>query len=299
MMKKTIILLMLTLTTNISAQNVEKKCKSCGKSFSQSRYKGKHPQNSPVKNNGTGVLTKKHSFSVNNDIYSIDGVSFKMIKVEGGTFQMGAHENQLATAKYDQKPIHSVTLSGFYIGETEVTQELWSTLMSKNPSENKGKNNPVESITYKEIQTFINKLNSISNLKFRLPTEAEWEYAARGGKESRGYKYSGSNKLSDVSLGGQKWPAYPVKSKAPNELGIYDMTGNVSECCSDKYDIYSSSSQTNPIGVSNDTYCIIRGGSFMDGGTSTGEDMASTSHRLRWLPTYRTNSVGFRLVLNL
>lgn len=290
---------MLALSLIISAQNIEKKCRSCGKAISQCRYKGKHPQNGPVRNTIATNSKKKHTFSVNDDIYIIDGVSFKMIKVEGGTFQMGAHENQLATAKYDQKPIHAVTLSGFYIGETEVTQELWSALMSKNPSEYKGKNNPVESITYKEIQTFINKLNSISNLKFRLPTEAEWEYAARGGKESQGYKYSGSNKLSDVSFGGQKWPAYPVKSKAPNELGIYDMTGNVSECCSDKYDIYSSSPQIDSVGVSNDTYCIIRGGSFMDRGTSTGEDMASTSHRLRWLPTYRTNSVGFRLVLNL
>ena len=205
--------------------------------------------------------------------FNVNGVEFKMIKVEGGTFSMGATSEQGSDAYDDEKPVHSVTLSDYYIGETEVTQELWEAVMGSNPSEFKGNNlsfftgnnqRPVESVSWNDCQEFIKKLNQLTGKEFRLPTEAEWEYAARGGKYSRGYKYSGSNNADEVawydSNSGSK--THPVKTKKDNELGLYDMSGNVWEWCNDWYGDYQSYSQTNPTGPSRGERRVLRGGSW-------------------------------------
>ena len=189
----------------------------------------------------------------------VKGYSFTMVYVEGSTFTMGC------TSGYDdEKPVHSVTLSSYYIGEYEVTQALWIAVTGNNPSKFKGDNLPVEMVSWNDVQDFIFKLNRLTGKKFRLPTEAEWEYAARGGKKSKGYKYSGSNTATDVAWYGENSNGitHPVGTKQTNELGIYDMSGNVGEWCQDWYDNYSSVSQTNPIGALSGVSCVIRGGSW-------------------------------------
>ena len=185
--------------------------------------------------NGTGALQPLALFIV-------EGVQFTMVAVEGGTFTMGATAEQRSDAFSDEKPTHQVTLSSYYIGETEVTQALWKAVMGKNPSANIGDNLPVEKVSWNDCQMFIKKLNAMTGKNFRLPTEAEWEYAARGGNKSRGYKYSGSNNIDDVAWytnnSGNK--THAVKKKQANELGIYDMSGNVWEWCQDWYGKYGS-----------------------------------------------------------
>ena len=197
--------------------------------------------------------------------FTVKGVSFTMIPVQGGTFQMGATPEQEKPSD-SEKPVHSVTLSSYYIGETEVTQELWEAVMGSNPSRFYGSSNPVEQVTWNNCQKFIKKLNSLTGQRFRLPTEAEWEFAARGGSKSRGYQYSGSNTIGDVAWYYSKSSiqTHPVKTKQPNELGIYDMSGNVYEWCQDWYGNYSSSSQTNPTGPTSGYGRVIRGGSWGD-----------------------------------
>ena len=198
--------------------------------------------------------------------FSVNGVEFKMVFVEGGTFTMRATSEQEEYAVDDEYPTHSVTLSDYYIGETEVTQALWKAVMGNNPSVFEGDNLPVESVSYEDVKTFITKLNGKTGKKFRLPTEAEWEYAARGGNKSKGYKYSGSNNIKDVAWCDENSndETHPVKTKRPNELGIYDMSGNVWEWCSDWYGGYSSNAQTNPQGPSSGSLRVLRGGSWND-----------------------------------
>ena len=197
-------------------------------------------------------------------VITVGNVSFTMIRVDGGTFTMGATSEQGSDADSDEKPAHQVTLSPYYIGETEVTQALWEAVMGNNPSEFKGNNKPVETVGWNDCQEFIRKLNQSTGLSFRLPTEAEWEYAARGGKMSRGYKYSGSGKVKDVAwytdISGSS--THDVKTKQANELGIYDMSGNVWEWCSDWYGSYNSSSLTNPKGPASGSCRVFRGGSW-------------------------------------
>lgn len=199
--------------------------------------------------------------------FTVKGVSFNMIHVEGGTFQMGATSEQGSDVGSDEKPVHQVTLSSFFIGETEVTQELWEAVMGSNPSWYKGKKCPVENVSWDNIQEFIRKLNAMTGKQFRLPTEAEWEYAARGGKKSMGYKYSGSNTIDDVAWYTENTNhkrTCDVKTKQANELGLYDMSGNVYEWCNDCYGDYSSSSQSNPKGPSSTSNHkrVLRGGAF-------------------------------------
>ena len=228
--------------------------------------------------------------------YTVNGVSFDMVAVEGGRwFTMGATSEQGSDAYNSiEKPIHEVTLSNYMIGKTEVTQELWQAVMGKNPSWFKGDNLPVEYVSYKDCQKFIKKLNKITGLDFRLPTEAEWEYAARGGNKSKGYKYSGSNDIGSVAWydGNSSFKTHAVATKSPNELGLYDMSGNVLEWCSDWYGSYSSSSQTNPKGPSKGSNRVFRGGSwcFSAGG-------CRVSSRYNYLPGIRLDSLGLRLAL--
>ena len=199
-----------------------------------------------------------------NQTFTVKGVEFTMIAVEGGTFTMGATPEQGSDVESWEKTTHQVTLSTYYIGETEVTQALWRAVMGKNPSNFKGDNLPVEQVSWNDCQEFIRKLNALTDKNFRLPTEAEWEFAARGGKKSRGYKYSGSKTIDDVAWyaknSGDK--THPVKTKQANELGIYDMSGNINEWCSDWYGEYSRDKQTNPTGSKKGKFRIFRGGGF-------------------------------------
>ena len=227
--------------------------------------------------------------------FNVKGVSFKMVKVAGGTFQMGATSEQGSDACKDEKPVHSVTLSDYYIGQTEVTQELWEAVMGSNPSYFKGDNQrPVEKVSWDDCQEFIEKLNRLTGKNFRLPTEAEWEYAARGGNKSRGYKYSGSNNPDAVAWyddnSGNK--THPVAQKQSNELGLYDMSGNVWEWCYDRYGDYSSNSQTNPTGSSTGSYRVLRGGSWL-----ISASRVRVSYRFSHTPDNRSFYSGLRLAL--
>ena len=191
-----------------------------------------------------------------------------MIEVKGGTFTMGATSEQGSDADSDEKPAHKVTLSDYYIGKYEVTKEEWRAVMGNNPSGFKGANKPVESVSWYDCQEFIKKLNDLTGLQFRLPTEAEWEYAARGGNKSRGYKYSGSNTIGKVAWyrDNSSWTTGPVGTRRANELGLYDMSGNVYEWCSDWYSssYYLSSPPTNPTGPSTGSSRVLRGGSWFN-----------------------------------
>ena len=226
--------------------------------------------------------------------FTVKGVTFYMVPVEGGTFIMGGTSEQGKNAFSREKPTHPVTLSNYSIGETEVTQALWEAVMGSNPSNFKGSNKPVEQVSWDDCQTFIQKLNQLTGRKFRLPTEAEWEYAARGGKKSRGYKYSGSKNIKDVAWydGNSKNQTHDVKTKQANELGIYDMSGNVWEWCQDWYGSYSSSAQTNPTGASSGSDRVGRGGGWYDYAWC-----CRSSYRFSPAPTNRDNTIGFRLAL--
>ena len=232
---------------------------------------------------GDGMST---SSNVSFETFTVNGVSFKMIIVEGGTFIMGTTDD-VTNAEDDEKPVHSVTLSSFSIGETEVTQELWTAVMGSNPSYYADNwQYPVEEVSWYDCQSFISKLNELTGRQFRLPTEAEWEYAARGGNMSQGYQYAGSNNYFNVM-----WCAYniihateQVATKSPNELGIYDMSGNVWEWCQDRYGSYGSEAQTDPTGPESGTglpqYCRVSSRSYEP-------------------PTTSTNLVGVRLALTV
>ncbi len=228
--------------------------------------------------------------------FTVKGVSFKMIAVAGGTFQMGATAEQQSNHD-DEKPVHTVTLDSYYIGETEVTQELWRAVMGNNPSRFTGEDlRPVEHVSWDDCQNFIKELNKLTGKNFRLPTEAEWEFAARGGNKSSGYRYSGSSNIGDVAWYDDNSDnrTHPVKGKNPNELGIYDMSGNVWEWCSDWYSggYYSSSPQNNPEGPSSGSNRVLRGGSW--GGNA---GYCRVAYRNCSRPAYRDYNNGLRVAL--
>ena len=226
-----------------------------------------------------------------------DGISIDMVRVEAGTFTMGATpEMKDPDYDYDEKPTHQVTLTNdYYIGKYEVTQALWQAVMGSNPSKFKGDNLPVENVSWKDCQEFLSKLNNTTGKTFRLPTEAEWEYAARGGKKNRGYLYSGSNNISDVAWYSDNSDnkTHAVGFKQANELGIYDMSGNVYEWCQDRKGSYSSSSQVNPTGAASGSYRVRRGGYW-----SSSARYCRSSDRSSSSPGYRDFDLGLRLVLS-
>ena len=226
--------------------------------------------------------------------FVVEGVSFDMVEVRGGTFRMGATSEQGSDADSDENPVHSVTLSGYYIGKTEVTQALWKAVMGSNPSEFIGNDLPVENVSWNDCQEFISQLNALTGENFRLPTEAEWEFACRGGNNSRGYKYSGSNYIDNVAWyeDNSGYKTHPVATKSPNELGIYDMSGNVWEWCTDWYGDYSSGAQTNPKGPYDGSYRVFRGGSWV-----FGVRHCRSSLRYGINPTLCDGNLGLRLVL--
>jgi formylglycine-generating enzyme required for sulfatase activity len=240
--------------------------------------------------------------------FEVKGVSFKMKYIERGTFTMGATNEQSGDYSSDEMPTHKVALSDFSIGETEVTQALWTAVMGSNPSYFSPNNSytytrtrPVENVSWNDCQTFITRLNELTGMTFRLPTEAEWEFASRGGNLSMGYKYAGSNSIGEVAWWqnnsysneiGFGYSTHIVATKLPNELGLYDMSGNVSEWCEDWYDSYSGSSQANPMGPSTGTYRICRGGSWV-----SPYIQCRVSKRGYSEPTSKSYGLGLRLAL--
>ena len=228
--------------------------------------------------------------------FELGGVEFKMVKVEGGTFTMGATAEQGSDAYSDENPAYKVTLSDYYIGETQVTQALWKAVMGGNPSRFTGDDNlPVECVSWEDIiEKFIPALNRKTGRTFRLPTEAEWEYAARGGGKSKGYKYSGSDNIDEAAWydGNSRDKTHPVRGKKANELGLYDMSGNVWEWCHDWYGDYSSGAQPNPQGPDKGSYRVLRGGSWYYYARN-----CRVSYRCNYTPGRRDYYCGFRLVL--
>lgn len=227
-------------------------------------------------------------------VFTVEGVSFTMIPVKSGTFMMGATDEQGSEAESDENPAHQVTLSDFYIGETEVTQELWEAVMGSNPSRFKGAKRPVEQVSWDDCQGFIQELNALTGQHFRLPTEAEWEFAARGGNNDIVSKYAGSSAIDRVAWydGNSGNKTHDVKTKKANELGLYDMSGNVWEWCNDWKGSYSSSAQTNPTGPSSGSNRVSRGGSWYSNARG-----CRVSYRNSDCPSFRYADLGLRLAL--
>ena len=247
----------------------------------------------------TGVAKPVSRPESRNRLIQVGNVQFEMVYVEGGTFRMGATEEQGRDAWDNEKPVHRVTLSSYLIGKHEVTQALWEEVMGSNPSYNKqGGDYPVEHVSWADCQEFIGKLNARTGMQFRLPTEAEWEYSARGGNRSKGYKYAGSNNLDDVGWYGDNSDehTHPVGRKKPNELGLYDMSGNVVEWCQDWYGDYTEESQTNPTGPQSGKggSRVLRGGGYWSDARG-----CRVSNRYRSVPGCRGAGSGLRLVLSL
>ena len=269
------------------------------------------------------IISQEDISNVDTDIFS-NLEKDDMVFVKGGTFTMGATSEQGSDYYSDELPTHQVTVSDFYIGKYEVTQQMWEHVMKyggtaadgstmsayasdvwlgSNPLSSYGVGNyyPAYYVSWEDIvNIFIPRLNKITGKTFRLPTEAEWEYAARGGNKSKGYKYSGSNSVGDVAWyevnawyvgsSSSNYGTHPVGTKAPNELGIYDMSGNVWEWCSDWYDDYTSSSQSNPTGPSSGSSRVTRGGGWINAAP-----YCRVSYRYRSIPDSRSNALGFRL----
>ncbi len=215
-----------------------------------------------------------------------------MVFVRGGYFNMGSND-------YDnEKPIHKVWLDDFYICKFEVTQRKWKEVMGSNPSYFTGDNLPVERVSWNNVQEYLSKLNAKTGKKYRLPREAEWEYAARGGNQSKGNKYSGSNNIEEVAWydGNSGRKTHPVGTKKPNELGIFDMSGNVWEWCNDWYDAsyYKNSPEQNPKGASSGAWRLLRGGSWVNSNNN-----CRVSDRDSNYPDLNIIIIGFRVVEDL
>lgn len=231
--------------------------------------------------------------------FSVKGVPFNMVYVKGGTFGMGATREQGKAVEKNELPAHTVTLKGFHIGQTEVTQALWEAVMGTNPSGSKAADCPVETVSWDDCQMFIRKLNKLLEKelygkKFAMPTEAQWEFAARGGEAVSKNKFSGSSSAGSVSWNASNsgGKARPVAEKQPNSLGLYDMSGNVWEFCSDRYGNYPATEQENPAGASSGMYRVRRGGSF-----SSESSDCRVSRRMSCAQNVRDRSVGLRLAL--
>ena len=240
--------------------------------------------------NATGTVEKKTQL-VEPIEFEVNGVVFRMGKVESGSFSMGSNIDA-----ENASPINQVSLSDFYIGETEVTQALWYEVMGEDISAEISLNLPVASVSWDDCQKFILNLNKLTGQTFSLPTEAQWEFAARGGILSKNYLYAGCS-IDDIDDFVWLWDnssgrAHIVATKYPNELGLYDMNGNVSEWCSDWYDVYSEYGSTDPKGPVSATYKVVRGGSWLD----EMQD-CTVSNRMWALPCNSSAGIGLRLVL--
>ena len=253
--------------------------------------------------NWTGDLGKKEKDAVRDMISN-------MVKVEAGTFYMGAQKDSVEYYCYDEEatsiegPVHEVTVSEFYINKYEVTQLLWEAIMGETPNDEndmqwedefgKGDNYPAYRISYDEVETFIGKLNEYTGLRFSLPTEAQWEYAARGGKNTYYELYAGGYNVLEVAwIDSNSDKCSEVGKKNANGLGLYDMSGNVWEMCQDWYYDYTEEAVTDPVGEEyNQGYKVFRGGSW-----NTNAQQARVTARYRQGIHYRDYNTGFRLVI--
>ena len=254
-------------------------------SFSKGTVTGKSVGTAIIK-----VVTKNGKHSATCTVTVINPEP-EMILVEGGIFTMGCSDDECFD---NELPQHQVTLSSFKIAKYEITQRQWEAVMGNKPSHTKGSDLPVETVSWNDVQNFITKLNNITGKNYRLPTEAEWEFAARGGKKSEGYKYSGSNEIDAVAWHDKNSGSatQPVGTKAPNELGIYDMSGNVFEWCSDLFADYTEAPQTNPTGAISGDRHITRGGSAI----YPYKYACRVSFRVHALSGNSGRNIGFRLV---
>jgi formylglycine-generating enzyme required for sulfatase activity len=249
--------------------------------------------------------------SLPNKRFVVNGVAFEMVQVKGGKFFMGATQEQAGMAYSEELPAHEVTLTDYWIGQTQVTQKLWMAVMGSNPSSEKGDDLPVETVSFDDCCLFIQRLNLLTGASFRLPTEAEWEFAARGGLRSQGYQFAGSDTIDDVAwywrnsgkeivtgdwnldyLKNSGISTRPVAMKAPNELGLYDMCGNVWEWCSDFYAPYTDAPVTNPKGAEKGDKRTFRGG-----GWNSFARYCRVSHRYECPLKAKSNSLGLRLAM--
>jgi formylglycine-generating enzyme required for sulfatase activity len=238
------------------------------------------------------VLIKLLFFNSNSELHPAES---EMVFVQGGAFSMGCTSEQ-SDCSSDEQPVHKVTVNSFNIGKYEVTQAQWEALMGANPSSFKGDKLPVENVSWDDVQEFIRRLNAATGKQYRLPTEAEWEYTARGGDKSKGYRYSGNNNIDNIawSESNSGSATHAVGTKQANELGIYDMSGNVWEWCNDWYGDYSTSTQTNPTGPASGSYRVFRGGSW-----GLDASRCRVTYRSGDLPGSGggNRGLGFRLVL--
>jgi formylglycine-generating enzyme required for sulfatase activity len=226
------------------------------------------------------------------------GMEFTVVK--GGCFSMGAFAFD-QNALEDEKPAHEVCVGSFRIGTFEVTQDQWQAVMGDNPSGFKNGRRPVENITWSDAQDFLARLNKATGRQYRLPTEAEWEFAARGGVKSKGFLFAGSNAFDDVAwvLSNSERQSATVGGKRPNELGIYDMSGNVWEMCADRYaaDYFKESPKENPAGPAAGPARVMRGGSW-----ARGPEAARVTQRVgippAAAPGSRNTSIGFRVAIS-
>ena len=252
----------------------------------------------------------EYSFTTNEALSSestkrvdVNGIIIDLVLVEGGSFTMGATDDLIALAPCsdDELPAHEVTLDSYYMAKYEVTQALWTEIMGSNPSQMiKNNDCPVDGMSHLQCLEFVEKLNERTGLQFNLPTEAQWEYAARGGNKSQGFLYSGSNDATEVGWVMEnmaEFGQHPGGQKAPNELGIYDMTGNVMEWCLDFYAPYQEGPQVNPVvtePIDSGNSCVVRGGGYMDESKS----WCRNTKRQRFVEGYKQMDIGLRLVLN-
>lgn len=315
-MKKILTILLFSIVTLLAGQSIApKKCNTCGKPLAQCQYKGRHldsiaeeakrkeeqrtreRENQRIAEQRSKEEADRKAREKNQVIQRLIS---NMVYVQGGTYTMGAASNQIAAIQEltikdilldDELPTHQVTVNNFYIGKYEVTQSEWITVMNNNPSINVGDNIPVNRVTWNECQIFIQKLNQMTGKKFRLPTEEEWEFAARGGNNSQGFIYCGSNNPNDVAwfIDNCEGRIHPVGQKLPNELGLYDMSGNVFEWCSTRYPNNYSKSDLSRISSSRRN----RGGSW-------GSDAWScrSSYRNASASDSHYNNIGLRIVLS-
>ncbi|MCL2247122.1 MAG: SUMF1/EgtB/PvdO family nonheme iron enzyme [Lentimicrobiaceae bacterium] len=217
----------------------------------------------------------------------------ELVFVQGGNFFMGCTAEQGDECEENETPTHEVRLNDFQIGRFEVTQKEWVTIMGYNPSANVAYDLPVEKVSWEEVQEYIKKLNELTGKNYRLPTEAEWEYAARGGQKSKKFKYCGSHAIDEVAWCAENSVStHPVGSKTPNELEIFDMSGNVWEWCRDWYGDYDEKTQSNPVGPLTGENRIIRGGSY-----NFASEFCRISYRGEQYFDFKGSYIGFRLVL--
>ena len=239
------------------------------------------------------LLSERNNIS--NFTETKNNLNIEMIAVRGGRFMMGCPAEQGANCEEETKPSHPVTVFDFYIGKYEVTQAQWKAIMGTNPSKYKDDNLPVERVSWNDVRDFIYRLNSVTGKQYRLPTEAEWEFAARGGNNTRRYRYSGGNSIDAVAwFEGNSGSTHPVGTKTANELGIHDMNGNVYEWCRDRYGLYSADAQINPQGPLSGDYRSLRGGSW-----ATFISGLQISSRACLLPDHFSEEVGFRLACSV